>query len=81
MVLSDFLPPASDTWGPAKVDAQYTYVPIEFVGRTEKIGRVCDFTIGAQRGTRPASFSKSPSGEDVWTESGSKILQHLMDSI
>ena len=42
--LSDYLPPSSDTWGPSKIDSSSTFVPVEFVGRTEKLGRFCDFT-------------------------------------
>ena len=51
--LSDFLPPPSDTWGPAKIEHTYTFVPVEFVGRTEKLGRFCDFTVSSMRARRP----------------------------
>jgi translation initiation factor 3 subunit D len=51
--LSDFLPPASDTWGPSRIDHTYTFVPVEFVGRTEKLGRFCDFTVSGMRARRP----------------------------
>ena len=50
--LSDFLPPASETWGPSKIDYTHTFVPVEFVGRTEKLGRFCDFTVGGMRARR-----------------------------
>lgn len=51
--LSDFLPLASDTWGPSKIDHSHTFVPVEFVGRTEKLGRFCDFTSTGVRARRP----------------------------
>ena len=50
--LSDFLPSPSETWGPSKIDYTHTFVPVEFVGRTEKLGRFCDFTVGGARGRR-----------------------------
>jgi translation initiation factor 3 subunit D len=51
--LSDFIPPPSDTWGPTKIEHSNTYVPVEFVGRTEKLGRFCDFTVAGMRSRRP----------------------------
>ena len=57
--LSDFLPSSSDTWGPSKIDFTHTFVPVEFVGRTEKLGRFCDFTVGGarlRRGDGPEEF-------------------------
>lgn len=51
--LSDFLPQPSDTWGPSKIDHMHTFVPVEFVGRTEKLGRFCDFTVASMRARRP----------------------------
>ena len=52
MSLSDFIPPPTDTWGPTKIDPVHTFVPVEFVGRTEKLGRFCDFTSGGLRTRR-----------------------------
>jgi len=52
MTLSDFIPTPSETWGPAKIDHVHTFIPVEFVGRTEKLGRFCDFTLGGVRGRR-----------------------------
>lgn len=52
MNLSDYVPTPSESWGPAKVDYRHSYIPIEFVGRTEKLGRFCDFITGSLRGRR-----------------------------
>ncbi len=53
MPLSDFIPQPSDTWGPSRIEHSHTFVPVEFVGRTEKLGRFCDFTVGSMRVRRP----------------------------
>ena len=52
MNLSDYIPGPSDTWGPTKVDHSHTFIPVEFVGRTEKLGRFCDFTSSSTRARR-----------------------------
>ena len=52
MNLSDFVPSSSDVWGPSKIHHSHTFVPIEFVGRTEKLGRFCDFTMAGMRARR-----------------------------
>lgn len=57
--LSEYLPLPSETWGPSKIDFAHTFVPVEFVGRTEKLGRFCDFTAGGlrtRRGDGPEEF-------------------------
>ena len=52
MTLSDYIPAGSDTWGPSKIHHSHTFVPVEFVGRTEKLGRFCDFTVAGMRARR-----------------------------
>jgi translation initiation factor 3 subunit D len=49
MSLSEYIPGPSDTWGPSKIDHSHTFIPVEFVGRTEKLGRFCDFTSSSTR--------------------------------
>ena len=53
--LADFLPSQSETWGPSKIDFSHTFVPVEFVGRTEKLGRFCDFTSTGLKGRKDQS--------------------------
>jgi translation initiation factor 3 subunit D len=52
MDLSDYVPTPSESWGPSKIDHRFTFIPVEFVGRTEKLSRFCDFISSSLRPRR-----------------------------